>query len=246
MLTSRRKSPTPFTWDGSHLGTLSLNQVEILGEVKIGRMIKLIKITIGDHRICCLMKYANTKIPAILDELKPYFSLEKIGTHTFRYKGSLKIALKLYIDKCGKIDYGITLDRITDKKMLQELEDQVRKNLAFRELFGIKETIARSLNAVNINYSPKVLSYLEAGCLCENAEGCDLSTVIPEKLFQQWFTKKDCFDETVIGLLCFNRESPESTLSYYRHVIDEVVKRIDKDLIVIHNSFFRRLSQYIS
>lgn len=245
MLTSRKKSATPFKWDGSYLGTLLSNQVEVIDEIKIGRSIKCVKITIGEHFVHCLIRYTNSKITAILDELKPYFSLEKIGTHTFRHKGHLKIALKLYINKAGKIDYGVTLDHIPQKNIVRDMEDQIRRNLVFRELFGVKCTFARYLSVVDINYLPKVISYFEAGCLCENQEGSDLTMVIPDKLYQRWFGEKDCFYETVIRLMCFNRESPESTLSYYRSIIDEVVKRIDKDLIVIYNSFFRRLSQYI-
>jgi len=253
ILMSRRYIPqsksSPFKWDGSHLGTLKSDQIEEIDTIKIGRLLKVCTITIKDKTVTCLVKSIMSLLPAIFDELKPIFSLQKIGTHTFRYNGKLMIAYKPFFFR-DKVYAETTLDTTPDH-LVDKIEDQVRLNLAFREIFGITDTYERSLilrykNPGNSSEIPTVISYLEPGSVAGLMDG--FTSVLPQTIVNRWFSNDDqakTLEKAVADLICLNREFPESSLAYYRPLVEEVIVRIDAGLITYLDLFFDRLGLYL-
>lgn len=240
---------TPFRWDGSHLGTLNLDQVQEHDAIKVGRLLKVCDLTVNQQTVTCLIKSIDSILPAILDELKPIFSLEKIGTHTFRYKGHLMIAYKPYLIR-GEIFPELTLDGI-HSSLFKKIEAQVRLNLAFREVFGITDTHEKSLivrykNPGNLNEIPTVISFLEPGSVAGQEDGFE--SVLAQTLIDRWFSRDDpnkTVERAVTDLICLNRDSPEASLGYYRPLVEEVIVRLDSSLITYLDLFFDRLSLYL-
>jgi len=77
-------------WDGSYLGKIEESSIieMYLWEIKPWRYVKL---QWYNQNITCLAKVIKTHFPNIIDELKPYFGLSKLGTH------SLHIGKNLYL-----------------------------------------------------------------------------------------------------------------------------------------------------
>ena len=240
MLKQRKKKE--LKWDGSHLGSLPRNAVIDKERVKIGRPIRVCEIRVGAVTSLCLVKKIDSLLPAIFDEIKPIFSLPKIGTHTFRHTGHLMIALKPQM-KNEKICPELTLnlfDPYSDKTII----DQIQLNLAFREVFGISDTHNKSLIVRYNNGSeiPSVISFLEPGTVAGKEDA--LSTVIPATLLKRWFHNKS-LERAVADLFCLNRDCPEASLGYYRPLIEDVILRIDPSLITYISLFFDRLTSFL-
>ncbi len=240
---------TPFRWDGSHLGTLKIDQVYEHDTIKVGRLLKICDLTVNQYTTTCLVKSIESLLPAILDELKPIFSLEKIGTHTFRHGGRLMIAYKPYLVH-DEVFPELTLDNI-HVSLVKKIEDQVRLNLAFREIFGITDTHEKSLivrykNPSNLLEIPTVISFLEPGSVAGQQDG--LESILAQTLVDRWFSHDDpnkTMERAVADLICLNRDSPETSLGYYRPLVEEVINRVDSSLITYLDLFFDRLSLYL-
>lgn len=227
------------SWDGSFLG--NLKEVKEINIVKLGRPLKVCQATIGNEKITCLVKSIDSFLPAIFDELKPIFSLPKIGTHTFRHDGRLLIAYQPY----NKYP-DITLDNASII-LRRKVEDQVRRTLAFREIFGITDTHERSLVIRRFSHNNvKVISYLEPDSVVNHQDS--LASILPQTLLDIWFSFDDpakTLSYAITDLFCLNRDSPESSFAYYRPLIEEVIKRIDVGLITSLDLFFDRLGSYL-
>lgn len=228
----------PFRWDGTHLGNLHLNQIKELGRIKIGRQLNLTQITIGTFKALCLTKTILSVLPAIFDEIKPIFFLPKVGTHTFRYRGHLMIAYRPIV-RNGEIQEEITLDEASDE-LRDKRASQVRRLLAFREIFGITETFERSL----VIRASHVLSFLEPNTIAGSRDG--FRSIISELLLKRWFSQgSSSLERTIHDLICLNRDTPEATIAYYRPLVEEVINKIDPELITYANLFFQRLTSYL-
>ena len=240
---------SPFKWDGSHLGTLGLDQVYEHDTIKIGRLLKVCDITVNQQTATCLVKSIESLIPAILDELKPIFSLEKIGTHTFRHNSRLMIAYKPNMIR-DEIFPELTLDNI-HQGLAKKIADQVRLNLAFREVFGITDTHEKSLvvrykNPSDLAEIPRVISFLEPGSVAGQEDG--LESILSQTVIDRWFPYDDpnkTIERAVADLICLNRDSPETSLGYYRPLVQEIINRLDPNLITYLDLFFDRLSLHL-
>lgn len=250
MLTPRRRNlqRTIFKWDGSHLGSLKIDQATEVDCVKIGRLLKVYRITIGEETVTCPVKTIDSFLPAIFDEIKPIFSLPKIGCHTFRHKSALMIAYRPYLVE-GEIYPNLTLDIIADT-VAKKVEDQVRLNLAFRELFGITDTFDKSLivqykNLESSTEIPLVISYLEPGSVAGSGDG--LAPILPQTMLDRWFPfdGRETLEKAMADLICLNRESPDVSIAYYRPLIEEVIIRLDANLITYLDLFLERLGLYL-
>lgn len=247
--TIRIAKPISFKWDGSYLGTLNANQVQEHNVIKVGRFLRVWNLTVNQQTVRCLVKSVESVLPAILDELKPIFLLEKIGTHTFKYESHLMIAYQPYLIQ-DEIYPELTLD-IINNNLITKIEAQVRLILAFREVFGITDTYERSLivrykNPSDHDEIPVVISFLEAGSVAGQQDG--LESILPQTLIDRWFCNNDpnkTLECAVANLICLNRDSPEASLGYYRPLIEEIINRIDSNLITYLDLFFDRLSLYL-
>jgi hypothetical protein len=235
---------TPLTWDGSHLGSFNRSQVTELGTVKIGRNLKILRLEQKE----VLAKTSESRLPVIFDELKPIFSLQKIGTHSFRYLGKLWIAYRPFI--LNKAIYPeLTLD-LANEHTRKKISRQVRFNLAFREIFGIADTHERSFilrykNPYSSEEVPTVISFLEPSSISLTQDST--STILSQCLLDRWFNLDDptqTMEATVAQLICLNRECVEASIGYYRPLVEEVIVRLEKDFIGYADLFFDRLLAY--
>lgn len=240
---------SPFLWDGSHLGILNNDNILNEESIKIGRVFRVWEIKIGQHTAKCLVKGVESALPAIFDELKPIFSLPKIGTHLFSKGNKMMIAYRAIIIN-NQVYPETTLDMIMDRE-ITELQHEVRRTLAFRELFGITDTFERSLviryyKPWSNKELPEVVSFCEAKCIADT--GDNLATVLSQILLQRWFPGHDIetsLEYNINNLLCLNRDCPEASLGYYRPLIEETINRVDNTLIGYLDLFFDRITSFL-
>lgn len=244
---------TMLAWDGSHLGTFRKEEIEEVGEIKIGRRLSCYYFPKYDQLL--LTKSIDSFIPAILDELKPFFGLPKIGTHTFRYGGRLMIGYKPFYlpqSRNNKIPYHeMTLDCFPSEfNSYTPFLHQVILTWTFRELFGITDSYEHSIlmryyhpDDSTQNEVPTIISFLEPSTLYQSNN--PLASVLTNIIHQKWFSQMSV-TETVHQLIGLNREYPQGTINQYRGLIIAVIKRIDKEEIGFLDYFLGRLFQYIT
>lgn len=108
----------------------------------------------------CLAKSSKTTLPCILDEFKPLFNLNKIGTHW------CKIGTRIYILYQTKNATNLEIEvepklrdiLKEDKNFLvnHDLIDEIKRIYAFREIFGITFSTHTSLRIRSFtNFQPK-------------------------------------------------------------------------------------------
>jgi hypothetical protein len=71
-----------FLWDGSYLGILNEKDISFS---TISRGNRYIVFSLNGISDIAILKSSTTVLPCILDEMKPFFSLKKIGTHWVKY-----------------------------------------------------------------------------------------------------------------------------------------------------------------
>lgn len=224
-------------WDGSSLGIIT--DLEEESRLSMGRELSLVSFTYGDYNIRCLAKKVETSLPAIFDEVKPYFGLPKIGTHLFKYKSDFMIAFKTTYHQNNVVTYP-TLD-VFKGQISPRLGDQIRLTLMFRQIFGITDTFEKSLIVRIKKGGIEIVSFLEPGSVVINNPQ---KSILPENLVRKWFDEQivdKSQNATLRQLICYNQAFPESSLAYYRDAISEVIKRIEPDLTTYSDLFYDRL-----
>ena len=237
-----------FVWDGSYLGCIETKNLIKHSSIKMGRPLRLCTLSLNNESCYCLVKMVSSYLPSIIDEFKPLFSLTKIGTHLFRYRSKMMIAYRPCFDFEGAIIIEATLDLLSHQaKQEQVIADQVRLILAFREIFGLTDTFEKSIIVRDAESpTPLLISFLEPGSVLNTND--KMSSVIRPSLFDSWFSCSETeksLEQAIVSLFCLNRDSPETSIVYYRKSMSEIIHRINPDYIGYLDLFIDRLNLYL-
>lgn len=213
---------TELKWDGSHLGTWSLKDIEIS---KDPDTIWLIKAT--NTRVTAVLN--KNSYPCIVDELKPLFGLVKVGTHMVCLKG------KSYLLRPLRTGKEVTVKDVEHDKLPAHLRAQIQDIYAFRFLVGVKQSFDKHIYIrTNEKGQKYALSYCEA-TQEEKAIKSLCKTVI-----DRWFGNSDL--NKVIGrILQCGENSSVKIMAFYRGKINETIYRINKDLILLEDDIARKI-----
>lgn len=229
----------PFIWDGSYLGRICNYNIDDYYEYG---GTKYWKLNVMGHGKVCIVRSINDGTACVCDELKIFFGLSKLGTHTVRYHNKLYLLIEAKLDSEGDIFEEITINNImvnSDPVFMQ----RIREIFTFREIFGLTITRERSIIVRWSDKSyipPYPVSYIE-----KEMKPYGSTDIISNVIEQKWF-EEITIDEVVKSMLIYSNDSIIERISFIRGKIEDTVERIDRDLIWIVQPIIERLIQRLS
>lgn len=238
-----------FGWDGSDV-TPIISQCDI-HEAKYDKTTYWIlsindpskkDIAFGDRRndnnIVCMVKTSKSKnpIPCLIDELKPVFGLQKLGTHWCRFKGKVKILIRCVLNEEGHIKEEINLNMIDVVSSL--LKMQIQEIFAFRELLGITCSYTSSIILRDSrDGSVYPVSFYEPNMVFDQK-------VIPVTVLEKWFDDDMTIDMTVQRLMKIRDINQIGVVLHnIRNKIEETIERVDRRTIGFEAQILGRISE---
>lgn len=230
---------SPFIWDGTYLGKLTDDNIEIIscsGAVGDLTDISYWKVTCYGYTTYCMVKASPTCFPSITDELKVIFRLPKLGTHRIHYKNKHYILIKPALKSNGMPEPETTLADLNKSTKLSII-DQIRETFVFRDILGITKTNESSLVVRHIEYPfhvLEVISFIEP-----KWDYCD--TVLSNKLLEEWFNDVSPSDVSRKIFHIISRKDIPYRINMLRTHFESVVLRVDKDSVWIIDAILERL-----
>lgn len=210
---------SPFSWDGSHLGSFTSDIVHWI--VDYGEL-HYCCLTVDGVSVVSLIKQSKDRFPAIVDELKPIFGLRKLGTHTINLAGKLHL-----LTYCRLVN-GQPLDepKLSNVESTAKYKDQVQDIFAFREILGLNSSFESSIRLRDDGQEIYPVSFREASSIVEKEK-----TALPGTIISKWFgqTTVSTVTKRITGWSA--QIDKVELVAELRKKIEGVINRIDKDFI---------------
>jgi hypothetical protein len=215
-------------WDGSYLGDVT-DDIILRDEDKGYNLIKFKNGSVG------YITPFKDNIPLILDELKPLFSLRKIGRHSCRIENKKYILHK--ISRGLRHEYPCSNHISLYKHYNEKVIIDIRRSLMFRYIMGLVKNVESSLwIRIRGNAENYVTSYNERTI---NYETSILTDPLIERIFESWdvavSTLKDMISE----------KDFKNEIIRLRWSITETINRIDNNYVYLTNSILRRIDEIV-
>ena len=242
-------------WDGSHLGDFKTNI--ITRRIKFMNMTYLLlKLNINfDFVILCRAKKVQDKFSCIIDEIKPIFGVEKMGSHSIKIAKSLFVIYKTEWNIKNddiEIKIGEPLHKIPKSDLIRlTAEFEIKCMLAFRDLVGLD--CFESLILIDTN-TKKMITLKEHQSKGSSALIIDSFSNISTVSNRNWFPKNDL--KFYVNYMVDNVVSIDGSNFQYKDLIEtfmrvhnfvyDVAVRIEKKNIWIVNYVTTRLRTHLS
>jgi hypothetical protein len=179
-------------WNGSFIGVIKKSQILNIIKFKGDTYWKL---THNENTVYCLSKQSKNVYPCIIDELKPIFNIQKLGTHWCKLGSRIFILTRVLEINKDNINTDIRLNELQWSDPM--FNEKIRMIFAFRELLGI--TVSTG-NSIRVRQDERLLG--------RNADTSSLSDVrytnITSNLWEYWdpvsFREPNfCFERSVLS-----------------------------------------------
>lgn len=242
-------------WDGSHLGDFKTNIID--RKIKFENMnYFLLKLNMNfDLKILCRARRVYDKLPCIIDEIKPVFGIEKMGSHSIKIGKSLYVIYKTEWDTKNndiEINIGEPLHKIPKLDSIRiSAEFEIKCMLAFRDLVGLE----CYESCIIIDKENKKMVTLKEHVSKGNTDTIiDSFSNISPSINKLWFAKNDLtyYVNFMIGNIIsyngseFKYKSLIETYLRLHTFIEKTADRIDKKHIWIVNYVTTRLRTHLS
>lgn len=210
-----------FKWDGSNISDF-LNRKDVFWEEAIYKKYIIWRIYYGDQTELCYIRASNSYLPCLIDEFKPIFGLEKIGTRWCKYKGRYLILLKPNVQNDTIIKEISLYDVYIEDEYFREM---VRRIFLFREMLGITRSNEKSIICRDTPLMIKPISFYDPNMIpIKNGK------VLSNNILNSWFDGS--LDESIKDFLHIeNRNDITGLIFKLRTKMEEIVNRIDKKYI---------------
>lgn len=196
----------------------------------------------------CIAKGSKNNIPCLIDELKPIFGLQKLGTHWCKHKGKYMILIRCVKTPDDHIKQELTLDKIDVRKNTSSdssegsrmglLKLQIQEIFAFRELLGISCSFESSILIREYKNSIYPISQSEASMSFN-----DTKCRVPETMLNKWFEETNI--DTVVAriLKIHDLRYMTEVLNDIGTKIESVIERLDRTLIAYKDGIVSRITE---
>lgn len=223
-----------FTWDGSYLGEITDANIVAAAFTSCTYW----KLRIGLSEAICSVKMIQSTVELILDELKPIFSLAKIGTHSIRRGNQMYLLTRVPLTESGAILEEPSLVEIPTSEYTPQFEKRVREILCFRDLLCVYPNYEKS---IIVRKDPDGLIYPIGMCETKMVFGKD-QAFLTQKMMQKWFKKVD--PSTVVKTMINPKNDDIAiVISQVRSRIEATINRIDRSMIWCSAFIIDRLMQ---
>ncbi len=220
-----------FKWDGSNVTDLLRDENTTIYEgknekkkywiVKTKEMLETIGVKTSAHMT-----------PALIDEMKPIFNLDKVGTHWGKLNNKIYILFPLEKNKDSILE-ELTLDKY---KYDKNIEREIRKIFLFREVLGVTQNCEKSIILRKKNLYIQPISFYESN-IRPSTSGKVLSNLILEK----WFIGKD-LDKAVCEFFNIDDlENINNILLPLKDKLESVINRVDPNSIMYVDEILSRI-----
>jgi len=177
----------------------------------------------------CISRSSADPYPCVVDELKPFFGLPKLGTR-FIKRGSTCTLLIRNLPPIVRIS-----DLPTDE--LKPLENEIRKTYLFRELTGMSVNFDRSLI---LRDQKEVVSFHDT-CSTEGE-----TSTMERKVIYNLFGDMRTFVREMKLFIISNMENKEKDpVIYYSEIVQDIVSRIDTSVGYLVTDIGRKIKRYM-
>ena len=226
-----------FKWDGSNVTNL-ITQSNIYEAEYRKNKYWVIEHTDenGNKQVeICIIRSCKSSIPCLIDELKPVFGLQKMGTHWCKQAGKNKILIKCVKTPEGYIKEEITLNQVEVITFLLKL--QVQEIFAFRELLGVTCSYGSSIIVRETRNNVYPISFYEPNMLTVDKK------IIPFTVLDKWF--EDTSIDIVVKRLCkiHKIENLGTVLHNFRNKIEKIIERVDRNAITYKSCIMNRITE---
>lgn len=216
-------------WDGSFLGNFTSAEVSIIE--------KHCNID-GKYYYC---KSTKNMIYCIIDELKPIFNIQKIGTH------------QITIDQKHYVIYNIsylnpinTIANYNHKKLSKTYINNIRKIIVFKELFGITPLNEKSILAdINCKYNEEAITK-DSIPLSVNELTISITKnkLLPQPIVNKWFVDVTMSDILKL-MLNYYKLGETECFNQLRTNMQDTINRIDHNYIYIESVIIQKISEIL-
>lgn len=225
-----------FKWDGSDLTEFIKDEAIKIHEAKSEkRMYWIIENEKGKEREKeeVLVKSSAHTFACLVDELKPVFGLEKVGTHWVKLYGKIYILFKPEKNRKNVLIEELTLN---DYKYDKNLEKEIQKIFLFREIVGVPRTTEKNVILRIKGLYVQPISFYESN-LKPNNSGKVLSNIILDK----WFKDVD-LDKAVAEFFKIQSiEQINDVLLPLHQKLEEIVKRTGPSSVMYVDEILSRI-----
>ncbi len=223
-------------WDGTNITSLVKREEMFIEEAVLDKYIYW-RLSFFDNGIwksdlCIVRSCTHNSMCCFIDELKPLFGLNKIGSHWLKFKNKTLVLYKPHIEN-DMIVNDVTLNLVDYRSKLKR---EVQKIFTFRELLAISRSFESSIVLRIYKNRIKPISFYEPNM----APGGN-SKIIPETVLEKWF--KDTSIDEVIKNMTKIKDASEITsfLLQLKTKMDEICTRVDSNLITSTDEIVSRI-----
>lgn len=233
-----------FKWDGTDVTDI-ITQSDIFEakynklnywviQIKTPNTIQSQETTITETTITCIVR-SGKNLPCLIDELKPVFGLQKLGTHWCKHGGKIYVLIRCIMTEEGYIKEETTLNMVTEVTPLLKL--QIQEIFAFRELLGVTCSYESSIIIREKKNNTYPISFYEPNMATVDTK------VIPFNVLDKWF--EDSSIDEVVKRLCriHTIDRIGTVLHNIRSQIDEIVERVDRRTISYKSCIMNRITE---
>lgn len=232
------KTP-PLSWNGTYIDNFSVKN--IVNKFNI-ETFEYWVIYYQGYMTTCMIKLSKYYNQCLVDELKPLFGLNKLGTHYAKYNDKYVILTRARttIDNSYIVmDYTLNnnnktkpseiinkpIDNVNIDPLLIPLISKIREIYVFRDLLGLSKSTDSSI-AIRKSDELYPVSLIDSHIKCERLIDLSVSTYLPDTVFNKWFK-----DESPTAILkkmcsCINTNKITNIVFRIRGDIENIVKRV--------------------
>jgi len=227
-----------FKWDGSELTSL-FKRKDVYWEEGIYEKNIYWRVYYPINNLLreeiCIVRSCSSTLSCIIDEMKPIFKIDKLGTHWIKYKSKMLILIRPNIKNSTIID-EISLKYFLNAEKNIFFKKEVQRILLFRELLGISRSGESSIICRQTPLNVKPISFYEP-----NMTPLKEGKVISNFMLNKWFSDTSIDDEIIIFLNIKEIKDLTRYLFNLRIKFEEIVNRIDKDAIAYIDAILNRI-----
>lgn len=166
--------PFNFKWNGTYLGILTSEN--ILTTIRTN--VTYCRISYKGCETTCILRWIKNSLPCLIDEIKPLFGLEKLGTHWAHYKSKCVMLIQYtgspyYLLKDIKSKYPHI---VKDKSFLY----RIQQIYVFREILQLSHSNDSSIRVLISNQNFIPISFTDSSISHSHVQ-------LPKTVIKSWF-----------------------------------------------------------
>lgn len=229
-------------WDGSYLGIIKKEDILEVFQNILDYYRILIYYQGKQIQIVAIIRRTKDMTPCLVDELKPLFSIQKIGTHYVKYESNYLILSKPLIDDSGV--NVLSENRLSDhnrKQLNPNLIDKIKKNYIFKDLLCLSKCQDTSIFIRIRNGNEIPISIIDGNIKLIKIADMDKSTYLSETIFKRWMTDDSPSKLLMQMLKLRNLDNIQDFTYQFKNKLDGLILRICPEYISLSDLLINKI-----